>query len=122
LVTTWPWSSHTKPLPVPRGTSLTRRVQKSRTRAVVVMLTTEGLTDSKIAIVFCSSAARSPRAVTSRGAGAGLNQRSVAGQANSTSAPTTTPAITTRCQARRRGVAVSQWSWSLIGIRILAGP
>ncbi len=37
LVTTWPWSSHRKPEPVPRGTSSRLRLKAVRPRVRVVM-------------------------------------------------------------------------------------
>src|SRR5690606_37778636 len=56
------------PDPVPRGTLWTLRVQKSMTRARVVMKTTEPFALSKISIVAFSSSLRSPRGWIGRGA------------------------------------------------------
>src|SRR5690348_11697754 len=68
LVTMWPCSSQTKPEPVPRGTLITSRVQKSMTRLLVVMNTTDPFQVSKTWMLERSSSVRSPRGVIGRGA------------------------------------------------------
>ena len=55
LVTIRPLSSHTKPVPAPRGISSTLRLKKLRRRAVLVTKTTAGLALLKISVLFCSS-------------------------------------------------------------------
>src|SRR5512135_1424575 len=56
------------PDPVPRGMVKMLRLQKSMTRSEVDMYTTESRERSNSSMVDFSSAARSPRAVTVRGA------------------------------------------------------
>src|SRR5882672_9212023 len=67
LVTMWPSSSHTKPEPVPCGMVKMLRENRSSTRAVVEMYTTEPFERSNSSMVAFSSAARSPRAAIGRG-------------------------------------------------------
>ncbi len=55
------------PDPVPLGTENTLRVQKSLTRCLVLIKTTDFFDFSKISIVDNSSEVNSPRGVTSRG-------------------------------------------------------
>ena len=68
LVTMWPRSSHMKPVPVPRGTWVASSENRPAARSSVVMCTTDGDTDLKTSMLLRSSAARSPRATTGRGA------------------------------------------------------
>jgi hypothetical protein len=67
LVTMWPASSQTKPVPVPLGCSLVRSEKKSRCTASVVMCTTEGETRLKTPMLFISSASSALRVLTARG-------------------------------------------------------
>src|ERR1041384_2520593 len=64
-----------KPEPVPRGTVMTLRVQKSTTRSRVEMNTTDDLELSKMSMVVFSSAPSSPRATTGRGVALALAKR-----------------------------------------------
>src|SRR6267378_8113823 len=70
FVTMWPRSSHTKPEPVPCGMVKMLRENRSSTRAVVEMYTTEPFERSNSSMVAFSSAARSPRAAIGRGCAA----------------------------------------------------
>mmetsp|Transcript_10704 Transcript_10704/g.43307 ORF Transcript_10704/g.43307 Transcript_10704/m.43307 type:complete len:208 (+) Transcript_10704:1102-1725(+) len=58
FVTTWPSRSHTKPDPVPAGTSITFIVSASRCSTKVSMKTTEGVLRSNKATVSCSTLRR----------------------------------------------------------------
>src|SRR5512145_521075 len=71
---TCPASSQINPEPVPRGTVKTLRVQKSLTRDLVVIKTTQSRDFSNSSMVAFSSAARSPRAATVLGVASGLGE------------------------------------------------
>ena len=67
LVTMWPALSHTKPVPVPRGTCCTFMLKRSRCTPRLVMCTTEGPVFLNRSMCASSSAASGPRGVTARG-------------------------------------------------------